>query len=29
MSFFDAIKDLAPTGLKELQAVAGTTEEKK
>jgi type VI secretion system protein ImpA len=23
MSFLDAIKDLAPTGLKELQAVAG------
>ena len=29
MSFFEAMKDLAPGGLKELQAVAGTTEEKK
>jgi len=28
LSFMDAIKDLAPTGLKELQAVAGTTDEK-
>jgi type VI secretion system protein ImpA len=29
MSFLEAMKDLAPGGLKELQAVAGTTEEKK
>jgi type VI secretion system protein ImpA len=29
MSFLEAMKDLAPAGLKELQAVAGTTEEKK
>jgi type VI secretion system protein ImpA len=29
MSFMDAIKDLAPAGLKELQAVSGNTDEKK
>ncbi|WP_372623333.1 ImpA family type VI secretion system protein [Falsiroseomonas sp.] len=29
LSFLDAIKELAPTGLKELQAVAGASEEKK
>jgi type VI secretion system protein ImpA len=29
MSFFDAMKELAPAGLKELQAVSGHTDEKK
>jgi type VI secretion system protein ImpA len=29
LSFMDAIKDLAPAGLKELQAVTGNTDEKK
>jgi type VI secretion system protein ImpA len=29
MSFMEAIKDLAPAGLKEMQAVTGNTDEKK
>ena len=29
LSFLDAMRELAPAGLKELQAVAGTAEEKK